>query len=178
MENRIYAPKQSKSIFIVGIVFFIFLIILSVFIVASTFSSEDIVASIVLSFILFSFSISMLICCFVIMNRECSKMWYDTGSKEICREGHIKGFEHTVKLENIKDIIIIPIYRAGLYFQFVEEENENYSKMSKKYPIRLQLTDKSIEFIKAFWDKPITHKLDSHGNVLDITDYDKRLYGL
>lgn len=178
MENRIYAPKQSKSIFIVGIAFFIFSMILSIFIVALTFSSEDIVASIVLSIIIFSFSISMLISCLFVMNRECGKMWYDTESKEICREGYIKGFRHTVKLENIKDIIIIYVYRAGHYFQLVEEENENYGKTSKKYHILLPLTDKNIEFIKVFWDKPITHKLDSHGNVIDITDYDRRLYGL
>ncbi len=177
MENRIYAPKQSKSIFIVGIAFFIFLMILSIFIVALTFSSEDIVASIVLSIIIFSFSISMLISCLFVMNRECGKMWYDTKSKEICREGYIKFFKHTVKLENIKDIIIIPIYRAGLYFQLVEEENENYCKTSKKYPIRLPLNDKSIEFIKVFWDKPIT-KIMRRDKLESLTDYDKRLYGL
>lgn len=111
------------------------------------------------------------------MNRECGKMWYDTESKEICREGYIKGFKHTVKLENIKDIIIIPIYRAGLYFQLVEEENENYCKTSKKYPIRLPLNDKSIEFIKVFWDKPIT-KIMRRDKLESLTDYDKRLYGL
>ena len=177
MENRIYAPKQSKSICIFGISFFIFHMILSIFIVALTFSSEDIFASIVYSIILFSFSFSMLISCLFVMNRECGKMWYDTESKEICREGYIKGFKHTVKSENIKDIIIIPIYRAGLYFQLVEEENENYCKTSKKYPIRLPLNDKSIEFIKVFWDKPIT-KIMRRDKLESLTDYDKRLYGL
>ena len=146
MENRIYAPKQSKSIFIVGIAFFIFSMILSIFIVALTFSSEDIVASIVLSIIIFSFSASMLIGCLFVMNRECGKMWYDTESKEICREGYIKGFKHTVKIENIKAVCYVE-NQGGTYL--ITEENNLYQFSSKdkfiKVIVEIEVDNKNLD---------------------------------
>lgn len=119
--------------------------------------------------------ISFLIC--IGTNRTCCIIEYNEETREINRKGRFRGFEHNVKVENIKDVLLVYIYRSGFYIEIIEKENENYNKISKKHPIRLELNKQNAKFVRLFWDKPITQKM-IHGKLMEISDYDKRHFGL
>ena len=121
--------------------------------------------------------ISFTVLIFIGANRLGCTIEYNEEANTVSRKGLFRKFEYSVNVENIKDVIIVFHGRGGYWIELIDNVQCNYDNFYKKSFIGFQLNDKNIEFVKLFWDKPITHIMKDL-KLEELSDYDKRLYGL
>ena len=121
--------------------------------------------------------ISFTVLIFIGANRLGCTIEYNEESNTVSRKGLFRKFEYSVNVENIKDVIIVFHGRGGYWIELVDNVQCNYDNFYKKSFIGFQLNDKNIEFLKTFWKQPV-HKIMKDGSLAELSDYDKRLYGL
>lgn len=176
MKHTSKTSKLLIGLMIFWLVLTLFYVVGCIYFCVSAISENNIAKVFLWIFLLLVFLvISFFIC--LGTNRLCCTIQYDVETKELSRKGLFGKFEHTVKTENIQDVILTYIYKIGTCIEIIEKENECYTKTSKKHPIRLELNKENVEFVKLFWSKPITQKM-LYGKFKELSDYDKRQFGL
>lgn len=114
---------------------------------------------------------------FILANRLGCTVEYNEEANKVSRKGLFYKFEYSVSVDNIRDVIIVFHGRAGYWIELIDNVQCNYDTFRKNSYIGFELNHKNIEFVKLFWDKPITQEM-VNGKLKELSDYDKRLYGL
>ena len=109
--------------------------------------------------LMYSVLIILFLCSIVLimfsLNRFGCKVSYDYQRKLIVRKGFICGYKYQIKIEDIKNIIVVTFPQEATYYVFIDSINKKYDGGSKNSFIRIEKTKKNYEFIKQFWNKPI-----------------------
>ena len=90
-----------------------------------------------------------------VLNRAGCKILYDPDKKMLYRKGLWWGYKYELKVEDIKEIIVVFLPQDGTYYLLLDPYNSKYESYYTKSCIRLRDTKENLEFIKQFWDKPI-----------------------
>ena len=91
-----------------------------------------------------------------ILNRLGYKVIYDNDKKVIYRKGFICGYLYELKVEDIKEVITVTFPMEADFYVLVDSVNTKYDGGSKNSFIRIEKKKENYDFIKQFWDKPIT----------------------
>ena len=103
------------------------------------------------------------------LNRLGYRIIYDNKNKVLYRKGFIYGYFREIKIDDIKDIIVVHYPREGTYYVIVDSNNSIFDGAYKKSFLRIEKTQKSREFIEQFWNKPIKdHK--KYEDLLDLVN--------
>ena len=152
--KKVYSNNLIVCLAIAGIVISFVVVILFTYILISL-GRIDIVG------IIFLIVLPLLVVCFLItlslftLNRMGCKVLYDADERMIIRRGFICGYEYRLKVEDIKDIIIVTIPRDATYYIIIDFVNTKYDSGFKESFIRIEKNEKGKKFIKQFWNKPI-----------------------
>lgn len=90
-----------------------------------------------------------------VLNRAGCKIIYDSDTKVLYREGLFCGYKYQLKVEDIKEIIVLFLPKDETYYILVDPFQVVYESGYKKSFIRLKETKENLEFIQQFWDKPM-----------------------
>lgn len=90
-----------------------------------------------------------------ILNRAGCKVIYDPDKNMLYRKGLWWGYNYQLKVEEIKEIVIVFLPREDIYYVLLDSVNTKYEGWSKKSYIKLRETKENQIFIRQFWDKPI-----------------------
>lgn len=91
-----------------------------------------------------------------ILNRLGYKVIYDNDKNVIYRKGFICGNLYELKIEDIKEVITVTFPMETDFYVLVDSVNTKYDGGSKNSFIRIEKKKENYDFIKQFWDKPIT----------------------
>ena len=91
-----------------------------------------------------------------ILNRLGYKVIYDNDKKVIYRKVFICGYLYELKVEDIKEVITVTFPMEADFYVLVDSVNTKYDGGSKNSFIRIEKKKENYDFIKQFWDKPIT----------------------
>ena len=153
MKN-IYAHKTVIYISFLGLILFAIAIIVCVISMFSGIRSGQSNIMIAYMFLTLGFLAFFVLFAFI-LNRLGCKVTYDQDKKIICRKGFFCGYNYQIKVEDIREIIIVMFPKETTYFVLVDSFNTKYDGESKKSFIRIEKTEENLDFIKQFWDKPI-----------------------
>lgn len=171
--------KTSSGLLFLAVVFSIivsFPIGGAIYYVVCSIIAGNIAHAFLWAFIILVFS-PLIVLMFFGVNRLDCIIEYNEETNEVSRKGCFRKFEYSVNVNNIKDVIIVNQGRGGLWIELIDDVQRNFDNFYKNSYIGFKLTEKSVEFVKLFWDKPIT-KIMKDFKLEEISDYDKRLYGL
>lgn len=152
--KKCYANKDLIYISIVGILLFVVLAIIGIVSLISGIIEEKI--NMVIAY---SIAITVLLCLVSLsifgLNRLGCKIIYDSERKIVLRKGFICGCISQIKVDDIKEIAIVPIPWEATCFVLVDFSKTKIDSRLKKSYIKLKKTEDSCEFIKCFWENPI-----------------------
>ena len=95
---------------------------------------------------------------FLAGNRYAHKIIFDPKINTVARQGLFFGYRYMVRVEDIKEVIVVDFPFEGEYYVLVDSVNQKYDGGSKKSFIRIEKRQENDEFLKQFWDKPIEHR--------------------
>lgn len=152
--NKIYSHKSIIIFLIIGVLYFFGAGCFSIFMLISSFNDgqkNNIQLNIV--FIVFVFiSLPFLI---LALNRLGNKVIYDSTNNIICRTGFFGGYRYKLSIHDIVDIITVYFPKETTFYIIIDKVNKKYDGGFKNSFIRIEKNNKSLEFIKLFWNKPI-----------------------
>ena len=149
--KRIHSSVKSVLFCIFFVVICFAFMILNVILYIKNISTEQEMAHCIMTLIsLLASAISLLF-----LNRFGCFVWFDDKTKELCRKGFFFGFKYKIKVEKIKNIVLVEPPKQEKYIVVIDETNYNYEGLSKKSFIRIEHNLKNLEYIKKFWSEPI-----------------------
>lgn len=91
----------------------------------------------------------------LVLNRYAYIVTYECDLGIICRKGFICGYMYQVKVEDIRDIIILSVPKETTFYVFLDSNNTRLEGGYKNSFIKLEKNERNYNFIKQFWNKPI-----------------------
>lgn len=152
--KMVYSNKQLIYFLIFGIVLFSIANFVSIFSLVKGIINNQSNLIIVYSLLTIEF-ICIVSLLFLALNRLCYKIIYNEEKRTIERKGFICGYKYILKIEDIKDIVIVFFHMETTYYVIIDSHNTKYDGGSKKSFIRIEKNEEILKFIKQFWDKPI-----------------------
>lgn len=153
--KKVYSNKIVVYMSIFGIVLMaIFMSYSIISLISGVLNGENNIA-VVYGILTVGFCLFLIIFLFV-LNRLGYKVIYDNDKKVIYRKGFICGYLYELKIEDIKEVIIVTFPMEADFYVLVDTVNMKYDGGSKNSFIRIEKKKENYDFIKQFWDKPIT----------------------
>ena len=87
----------------------------------------------------------------VLLNRGCSKIWYDHNTQELCRKGWLWGRKCHIPLSEIDEIIITAIPKIGLCYIVIEKGKILRNVLFKSKTLTFVCSKENTEFVESFW---------------------------
>ena len=149
MKNKVYSSRFIVYLSLFAISVFFIILFVHVYQISLNPTKTSMYIPIIFILLLF-----LLFFCFL-LNRLGYRIIYDNSRRIIYRKGFIYGYFHEVKIDDIKEIIVVPYPREAIFYVIVDSNNSIFDGAYKKSFIRIEKTKKNREFIEQFWDKPI-----------------------
>ena len=87
----------------------------------------------------------------VLLNRGCSKIWYDHNTQELCRKGCLWGRKCRIPLSEIDEIIIAAIPKIGLCYIVIEKGKILRNVWFKSKTLKFVCSKENTAFVESFW---------------------------
>ncbi len=91
-------------------------------------------------------SLFILILFLTALNRLSCIVWHD--DVHIGRKGLLFGFRYQIRLQDIKDIVVVSVTKQGQYIIIIDDFGRSVEGFSSKSFLRFEFTEKNKEFIK------------------------------
>ena len=148
--------KIHRSKFATYFIPFLFILAIAI-IVMGIFAIGDMVAKnntfgvVFFSFEIVLFALFLVFGCFV-FNRLGAIIYYDSENRVLIRRGCIYGFESTIKVDDIKKVEKVTIYKEGTFYVLIDEGHSKYDGLYLDSYFCIECSKESKEFIEKFWD--------------------------
>ena len=151
--KRICSDKASYGFWIFFTVFCLLSALGFLVLLLSLRSKEDypLILALAPSLLLFFFSVGSLHC----FNSECYDVMYDPETRTLSRKGPLSRKTYQVNFDDIKEVIISPMFRIPEAYVFIDSVNTKLERGHKESYISLVKRKESEIFVKEIWDKPM-----------------------
>ena len=133
------------------IVMNITIMIFWIFVICDSAAKNNIPLVMIGSFVVVLFALFLVFGCFV-FNRVGAIIYYDSENGVLIRKGYIYGFESTVKVDDIKRVEKVYLYREGTFYVLIDEGHSKYDGLYVDSYFCIECSKESKEFIEKFWD--------------------------
>ena len=133
------------------IVMNITIMILGIFAIGDMVAKNNTFGVVFFSFEIVLFALFLVFGCFV-FNRVGAIIYYDSENGVLIRKGCIYGFESTVKVDDIKRVEKVYLYREGTFYVLIDEGHSKYDGLYVDSYFCIECSKESKEFIEKFWD--------------------------
>ena len=133
------------------IVMNITIMIWGIFVICDSAAKNNTFGVVFFSFEIVLFALFLVFGCFV-FNRVGAIIYYDSENRVLIRKGCIYGFESTVKVDDIKRVEKVYLYREGTFYVLIDEGHSKYDGLYVDSYFCIECSKESKEFIEKFWD--------------------------
>ena len=157
--KKIVSSKKLLLLMIIGLIAFCIVTIIGFIKFIDLITNKDFFSGIII-FIIIVFFIFMMLIIILLINQLSCFVWFDKKTNELCRKGLFFGYYYRVNILDIHSVVIKDINKQTRYIIFVDNHGNNFDGIFKKAYIRLEFSERNLEFVKTFWKGRIESERD------------------